>query len=129
MTQSSHSLVAAKEPAATKARNFRTFLLMQQFANREIGERVARARRESGGMTQEQLAELLNVSKRSVQDYEAGVTVPWKHMQTLSQTFKRSIEWFLHGEESGDGETESMVLAEVRRIHDRLDEIEKHLSR
>lgn len=72
---------------------------MRQFAQQEIGERIAQARKESGGMTQEELAELLNVSKRSVQDYEAGTTVPWKYFQLLEEVFKRPLSWFLHGEE------------------------------
>jgi transcriptional regulator with XRE-family HTH domain len=71
---------------------------MRQFAQKEIGERIAQARKESGGMTQDELAELLNVSKRSVQDYEAGTTVPWKHFQMLEEVFKRPLGWFLHGE-------------------------------
>ena len=77
----------AKRSAATKDRTLRTFLLMQQFAAQEIGARIAQARRECGGMTQEQLAELLNISTRSVQDYEAGITIPWKHFQQMTDIF------------------------------------------
>ena len=95
-------LAAAKKPAATNARRFRTFLLMQQFDSRAIGSRIAQARREAGGMLQEELAELLDVSKRSVQDYEAGVRIPWKHFQQLEVIFKRSLEWFLHGDEAAE---------------------------
>lgn len=84
--------------AATEARSFRTFLLMQQFAAREIGERIAQARRENGAMTQEELADALNVSTRALQDYEAGKRIPWKHFSRLEQIFKRDLEWFLHGE-------------------------------
>ena len=53
-------------------------------------------------MTQEQLADLLNVSKRSVQDYEAGETIPWKHFSRLEQVFGRDLGWFLHGEAESD---------------------------
>lgn len=50
-------------------------------------------------MTQTQLADLLDVSARSVQDYERGITVPWRHFQRLEQIFpNRSLRWFLHGE-------------------------------
>lgn len=88
----------AQIDSATNLRNFRSFLLMRQFEQQEIGARIAQARHEAGGMTQEELAELLNVSKRSVQDYEAGATVPWKHFQVLEQAFKKPLSWFLHGE-------------------------------
>lgn len=50
-------------------------------------------------MTQEALAEALNVSKRSLQDYEAGKTIPWKHFKRLEQIFDRTLDWFIRGEE------------------------------
>ena len=102
------------KPAATKLRSFRTFLLMQQFAGAEIGARIAQARREAGAMTQDQLAELLNVSKRSVQEYEAGNTIPWKHFQSMAGIFKKPLEWFLHGEAASD---EAMTEA-LRQVVD-----------
>ena len=68
-------------------------------------------------MTQEQLAELLNISTRSLQDYEAGVTVPWRHLQTLETIFRRPLGWFLHG--AGDrrevGAPDELVAA-VREL-------------
>jgi len=86
---------------------------MQQFAAREIGARIGLARKEAGGMTQEQLAELLDVSARSVQDYEAGITIPWKHFQRLEVIFKRPMGWFLHGDVDGEP-------ADVRRLLEEL---------
>jgi transcriptional regulator with XRE-family HTH domain len=66
---------------------------------KEIGRRIALARKEAGAMTQNQLAGLLNVSARSVQDYEHGITVPWRHFDRLEQIFPgKSLAWFLHGE-------------------------------
>ncbi len=99
MTRSSGRNGGAKEGAATNLRTFRTFLLMQQFAAHEIGQRIAQARKEAGGITQEDLADALDVSKRSLQDYEAGVTIPWKHFTKLTAITGRQLEWFLHGDE------------------------------
>ena len=117
MRKSRHRYPSAQEVSATNLRNFRTFLLMRQFAAREIGARIAQCRREAGGMTQEDLAEALNVSKRSVQDYEAGVTIPWKYFQRLEQIFGRPLDWFLHGTEatgeSGGGLPDEM-LADIK---------------
>lgn len=96
---------------------------MQQFAAREIGERIAQARREAGGMTQEQLAELLNVSARSVQDYESGVTVPWKHMHALTRIFTRPLEWFLHGDEADQEEDIHDLDARVSILEEDLDRL------
>lgn len=83
--------------AATTGRNFRTFLLMSQFAAQEIGTRIALAR-ELAGLTQEELAAMTSFSKRSLQDYEAGVRTPFKHLQELSGLLRRPVEWFLHGD-------------------------------
>ena len=50
-------------------------------------------------MTQLQLAALLNVTGRSLQDYERGKTVPWKHFERLEEITGRPLRWFLHGDE------------------------------
>lgn len=109
------------ETAATKSRSFRTFLLMQQFEQQAIGARIAQARKEQGGMTQEQLADLLNVSKRSVQEYEAGNVVPWKHFQQMATILKRPVEWFLHGEDDPAG-TPAALVAALQEIDSSLGE-------
>ena len=109
---------------ATEARDFRTFLLMQQFAAREIGARIAQARREQGAMTQEQLAELLDVSTRAVQDYEGGKRIPWKHFKRLEQIFKRELDWFLHGETS----EEPAVLEQLVGVGRKLDALDRKLD-
>lgn len=75
-------------------------------------------------MTQDDLSEALNVSKRSLQDYEAGTTIPWKHFQKLSAIFNRPLEWFLHGEEP-QPEPESL---EDPDVIERLDRIERLLE-
>lgn len=121
MAKSTHRNGYTQNPSATNDRNFRTFLLMQQFAAREIGERIARARKEADGMTQEQLAETLDVSTRSVQDYEAGTTIPWKYFSRLEEIFRRPLGWFLHGEEA----PQQMPTA---ALGDRLDQIQKDIA-
>ena len=98
MAKSRRNFATAQKASATDLRSFRTFLLMRQFAAQEIGERIKQARLEAGGMTQEELADALDVSTRSLQAYEAGDTIPWKHFQALTRIFDRPLEWFLHGE-------------------------------
>lgn len=119
---------------ATNGRTFRTFLLMQQFEAAAIGARIAQARREQGAMTQEQLAELLDVSTRAVQDYEAGVRIPWKHFKRLETIFSKNLEWFLHGEaeESPEddriGEILSVVYDTERKVDLLLEAVIRLLS-
>ena len=73
---------------------------------RDVGRRIAQARYEAGWMTQQTLAELLCVCKRSVQAYEAGTTIPYRHLQRLAEIFERSPSWFLYGDQ-GTGESSS----------------------
>jgi transcriptional regulator with XRE-family HTH domain len=91
---------------------------MREFAARDIGERIALARRQAGAMTQEQLAELLNVSTRSVQDYEAGATIPWKHFQRLEIIFEKPLGWFLHGDDGGPAteDLQAQILQELAEL-------------
>lgn len=117
MTYATHRRSTTKNPAATNGRSFRSFLLMQQFAAEEIGERIARARKEADGMTQETLADLLNVSVRSVQDYESGATIPYKYFSRLESVFNRPLGWFLHGEQQ-----------QPTSLGERLDEIQKDIA-
>ncbi len=106
-----------RNAAATNSRNFRTFLLVSQLEAAAIGRRIAQARKEAG-MTQEDVADVATFSRRSLQDYESGVTTPFKHLREISALLDRPVEWFLHGEP----EEEPSSHAE------RLDRIEQHLS-
>ena len=99
-TQVKHRWGTAQKHAATNGRNFRTFLLVSQFEAQAIGARIALARNEQG-MTQEELAGAASFSKRSLQDYEAGITIPYKHLRELGVLLDRPVEWFLRGEPDG----------------------------
>lgn len=113
---------STQKPAATNSRNFRTFLLMQQFAAKEIGARIRQARLERG-MTQEQLAEISSFSKRSLQNYETGVTIPYRHLRELARLLRRREEWFLYGNEANP------LPPEVERFEALADRLEKMLLR
>ncbi len=113
MTRSRHSFTVTQSSAATNARNFRSFLLMQQFAAQEIGARISQARNERG-LTQEQLAEIAPFSKRSLQDYEAGVTIPYKHLRDLARLLNRPEEWFLYGDQEQPSEGSSVDRLEAK---------------
>jgi transcriptional regulator with XRE-family HTH domain len=120
---------ATQKPAATNARNFRTFLLMQQFAAEEIGARIAQARNERG-LTQDELSDLAaGFSKRSLQDYEAGKTIPYKHLRELSQLLKKPTEWFLYGDVEAKQESEARLIDEQRLREIVREEIDAALAR
>lgn len=131
MAQSRRRSSTSQEVAATKSRTFRTFLLMQQFAATEIGARIEQARKERG-MTQEDLADLAaGFSKRSLQDYEAGVTIPYKHLHELSRLLKKPEEWFLYGDDEqeaadvpSDDRLREIVRDELKEVRDILERLE-----
>lgn len=94
-----------------------------QFEAKEIGQRIALARNESG-LTQEDLAEMASFSKRSLQDYETGVTIPYKHMKEISRLLKRPVEWFLHGEP----DSAKADAATIQSLDGRLQALEARVS-
>lgn len=117
--------------SATHARNLRTLLLASVFEPDAIGTRIAQARREAG-LTQEELADLVGVSTRSLQSYEAGNVVPYKHIRKLAKVLKRQVEWFLHGDVEPDPEHARLreeLEAEVARFRKLGDQIEAELKR
>jgi transcriptional regulator with XRE-family HTH domain len=132
------------ESAATRTRNFSRFLLMAQLQAKEIGARIALARNEAG-LTQEEVTDLATFSKRSLQDYERGNTIPYRHMQEISRLLDRPVEWFLHGERPADAsetpvelrlaELAAAVEAMSRQLEDgsrlvahRLEQLERRLQ-
>lgn len=108
-TESQARRAATQESASRKARSYRSFLVVAQLQAEEIGHRIAQARNEAG-LTQEEMAALASFSKRSLQDYEAGVTIPYRQMQEISQITGKPVDWFLHGAE---GATQPAVAQEL----------------
>jgi transcriptional regulator with XRE-family HTH domain len=105
---------------------------MSQFEAREIGKRIAEARI-LASLTQEELAEMASFSKRSLQDYETGVTIPYRHMREISRLLGREVEWFLHGKASvPDDRLESLegvVVDGFAAVNRRLERLEERLPR
>jgi transcriptional regulator with XRE-family HTH domain len=63
----------------------------------QIGARIVQAR-QAIGLSQAQLAEILDVSPRMVQHYESGASIPYKHFDRLEQLFDVSLGWLMYGE-------------------------------
>ena len=90
--------------------------------SREIGRRIALARREAGGMTQRELSDLLGVTERSIAAYEAGDVIPYRLMKRLEAVTNRPASWILYGDSAG-----SAIEVLLREIIERLDVIESHM--
>lgn len=96
----------------------------QQERAKEIGQRIATARKEAEGMTQRELADLLGVTERSVAAYEAGTVIPYRFMRQLEQLLNRPASWMLYGDAGASSdETMAAILKGQQEIQEQLREI------
>jgi transcriptional regulator with XRE-family HTH domain len=123
MTKATRRNHEAQQPAATNDRSFRTFLLMAQLQAREIGARIKQRRLERG-LTQPELAAMASFSTRSLQDYENGVTIPYRHLPEIGKLLNTEPVWFLYGqEEQPDEDRLSRLAGEVGELRDLLERV------
>jgi transcriptional regulator with XRE-family HTH domain len=61
-----------------------------------ICDRIRKAR-EGAGLTQEQMAGLLELTPRAYQNYER-TRVPWESLAQIARLTGCDLEWFLYGE-------------------------------
>ena len=86
---------------------------------KEIGSRIATARKEADGMTQRELADLLGVTERSVAAYEAGEVIPYRFMRQLEQLLNRPANWLLYGEvQDGDGDMRESIANLTAKVEE-----------
>jgi transcriptional regulator with XRE-family HTH domain len=84
-----------------------------------IGQRIAQARKEQG-LTQAELARLLGVSTRSVQSYEGGTIVPYRHVRRIAAVTGRPSAWLLDGRENRGAALQEGLTAVNRELAERL---------
>jgi transcriptional regulator with XRE-family HTH domain len=109
---------ARKKLSATDVRILQTLLLVNVFEPGAIGDRIAQARNEAG-LRQEDLADLIDVSTRSIQGYEAGTTNAYRKIREIARVTGKPVEWLLHGdsdEESPSSDEISQVVEEVGEL-------------
>ena len=99
----------------------------------QIGRRVADARR-AAGLTQRELADALGVTTRSVQHYESGTVVPFKHMRRLERVTMTRPGWILGDTDSPELQDSLDGLQAAIRRHqslmaDHLEEMRRHTER
>lgn len=86
---------------------------------KEIGSRIQQARKEAGGMTQRELADLLGVTERSVAAYERGEVIPYRFIRDIERVLDVDAAWILHGEEvvrSAEARQIEELTAEIRAL-------------
>jgi transcriptional regulator with XRE-family HTH domain len=97
----------------TNARTFRTFLLVSQIDPGAIQSRIRQARKEAG-LTQQELADLIERHKRTIENYERVRVPDWSELAKIARVLDRPVEWFLHGDRNDDEGDLAALLQEVR---------------
>jgi transcriptional regulator with XRE-family HTH domain len=92
---------------------------------RRIGGRITRARKESG-LTQRELGELLGITTRSIQNYESGAIVPWRHLSRIEVLTRKRAGWLLRGEHQG-GALEDTIASLLRTMEQHHKLLAEHL--
>jgi len=100
-----------RSPKMTKGKN-------TELKAKEIGKRIALARREAGGMTQRELAMLCGVTDRSVAAWESGSVIPYRYMDEVTEALDRPKAWILYGSEGIESRDEQLDVIERK-----LDEV------
>ena len=109
--------------SATEARNMRRLLLLNVFEPEEIGDRIKQAR-ERAGLRQEDLADLIGMSTRQVQNYESGDSKQYAKLRAIAGATGSTVEWLLGTANDGeDAETTAAQLADLRQSLDRIEEM------
>jgi transcriptional regulator with XRE-family HTH domain len=96
------------------------------FAPEDLGRRI-KAAREEAGLTQPELADLIGLSMRQVQNLEAGVSKPYKHIREIAEATGKSIEWLLHGDNVTPGSEDRLreiVQEELEGVREAVSRIE-----
>jgi len=77
-------------------------------------------------MSQQEVADLIHVSSRSMQAYESDDVIPYRYLKELSEVLEKPMGWILHGEEAPEetGELKPIlldILKELQKISANVD--------
>jgi len=101
---------------------------MAELDRAAISLRIAEARDKRAGLTQPELADVLRVHWRTVQDWESpkNANVPWDRLGEIATATGVTKEWLLHGDRHDAEPVTAEELAALRRD---LDEVRAVLGR
>ena len=94
------------------------------FLQREICARIKLARTEAG-FTQQEMADLLNMSMRGYQNYESD-RVPWRELDKIAELTGKPQEWFLRGDEEPATQSQTAIVelrAEIRDLRESVESL------
>jgi transcriptional regulator with XRE-family HTH domain len=96
--------------------------ITDQHARDQIGARIKFARREAG-LTQKRLAELIEVTPRTIQGYEAGTIDVYRKLHRIAAVVERPVSWFQYG----DADLNETFLRQI--VNEELREVREILGR
>lgn len=120
--------------SATKSRILQRMLAqMAEIEHEAVIGRIVQKRREAG-LTQPEVADLLDINLRTYQDYESH-RVPWRRIEQLAEVLGTSKRWLLYGDEQPTPAPSNELAeryisvmeeltAEIARLRRRLDDSE-----
>lgn len=100
-----------------------TFDLMARLDLALVGQRIREARR-GLDLTQDDLAEIVGVHKRTIENWERGQTKPFDRIDDLAEGLGVSIVWLLHGIDPSTPPAEggrTQILEQGRENAERID--------
>ena len=66
-----------------------------------VKDQIAQARRDAN-LTQAELARMVGVTARTVQNWEAGTRAPWRHIAEICIATRKPLGFFFDGENGGE---------------------------
>lgn len=100
----------------TKRDEFASFLLMRELDPAGIRQRIRQARKVIG-LTQQDLADLLQVHKRTIENYENVRVPPWDEINPLAAALGINVGWLLHGESATEPAEPTSAQLAALEVH------------
>ena len=98
---------------------------MDSYLQRQICARIKQARIEAG-FTQQEIADLLNMTMRGYQNYESS-RVPFRELDKIADLTGRSQEWFLRGDDEVTATTQPEVLARLDQLEASVESLRQEI--
>lgn len=111
----------------TKTRKVRNFLREVAIEEEAVRARIRQARDEQG-LTQANLADLMDVSKSTVEKWENSHLPPYRKIPRLAKVLNKTEDWILYGDEVVSPSEAAAIRDEMRGIRSELAEVRQLLA-
>jgi transcriptional regulator with XRE-family HTH domain len=88
----------------------------------QVGTRIRQARR-NAELTQEELADIVGVHKRTIENYERAQTKPFEHINEIAEATGSSVQELLHGEPAPTPQEIQELVARVDGLTEQFESL------